>query len=92
MRILEDTPILPPSVLNQGGPETDTFRPNETVDVIMESVSIYDMGAIWDVAKPNTQPSVCYVARMVGVESQIEIPTGAPVQTRVFNTGEVVLP
>ena len=92
MRLLEDTPILPAGLLNQGGPEADTFRPNETVDVTMETISIYDMGAIWDVAKPNTQPSVCYVARMIGVESQIELLTSAPVQTRVFRNGEVVVP
>lgn len=92
MRILEDTPILPAGLLNHGGPEQDTFRPNETVDLTMETISIYDMGAIWDVAKPNTQVSVCYVARMIGMESQIEIPAGPPVQTRVFRSGEVVQP
>src|SRR5215471_14977368 len=82
MRTLEDTPILPAGLLNLGGPEHDTFRPAETVDITMETISIYDMGAIWDVAKPNTQPSVCYVARMIGVESEIEIPTGPLAQTR----------
>ncbi len=92
MRILEDTPILPAGLLNQGGPEDDTFRPNETVDIVMETISIYDMGAIWDVAKPNTQPSVCYVARMIGVESQIEIVDAAPVQTRFFQPGKVIEP
>jgi hypothetical protein len=56
----------------------------------MESISIYDMGAIWDVAKPNTQPSVCYVARMVGVESPLEITEAGPAQTRVFRTGKVL--
>ena len=55
--------VMPAGVLNQPGPETDPFRPTETVDLIMETISIYDMGAIWDVAKPNTQPSVCYTAR-----------------------------
>jgi hypothetical protein len=90
MRALEDTPILPAGVLNQTGPEHDIFRPDETVDLTMETISIYDMGAIWDVAKPFTQPSVCYVARMIGVESQIEIPTGALVQTRVQRAGKVV--
>jgi len=89
MRTLEDTPILPAGLLNLGGPEHDTFRPAETVDITMETISIYDMGAIWDVAKPNTQPSVCYVARMIGVESEIEIPTGPLAQTRVFRTGGV---
>jgi hypothetical protein len=92
MRALEDTPILPAGLLNQGGPEDTTFRPSETVELIMETISIYDMGAIWDVAKPNTQPSVCYIARMIGVESQIEIPTGPLVQTRLVRDGKVAQP
>ena len=90
MRLLEDTPVMPATVLNQAGPETDTFWPNETVDVIMETISVYDMGAIWDVAKPNTQPSVCYVARMVGVESPLSVIEAAPAQTRVFRTGKAL--
>jgi hypothetical protein len=89
MRILEDTPVLPSGVLNQSGPETDTFRPNEIVDLIMETISIYDMGAIWDVSKPNVQPSVGYIARMIGLESQLEITEAAPVQTREFRNGKV---
>lgn len=92
MRILEDTPVLPAGVLNQGGPESDTFRPTETVDLIMETISVYDMGAIWDVSKPNVQPSVGYVARMLGLESQLETTDAPAVQTRVFNGGKLVLP
>jgi Pvc16 N-terminal domain len=91
MRILEDTPVLPAAILNQAGPETDTFRPNETVDLLMETISVYDMGAIWDVAKPNTQPSVCYVARMLGIESPLDVTEAAAAQTRVFRTGKAVL-
>jgi hypothetical protein len=91
MRILEDTPVLPAAILNQAGPETDTFRPTETVDLIMETISVYDMGAIWDVAKPNTQPSVCYVARMLGIESPLDTEEAAAAQTRVFRTGKAVL-
>jgi uncharacterized protein DUF4255 len=92
MRILEDTPVLPAGILNQGGPEDDTFRPTETVDVIMESISVYDMGAIWDVAKPNVQPSIGYVARMIGLESPLELVEGANVQTRVLRAGKVLQP
>ena len=92
LRTLEDTPVLPATVLNQAGPETDTFWANETVDVIMETISVYDMGAIWDVAKPNTQPSVCYVARMVGVESPLDLAEAVPVQTRVLRTRKVFQP
>lgn len=89
MRVLEDTPVIPAGILNQGGPEDDTFRPNETVDLIMESVSIYDMGAIWDVAKPNVQISIAYVARMIGLESPLELPEAGNVQTRVLRAGKV---
>jgi hypothetical protein len=92
MRLLEDTPVLPAGILNQGAPESDTFRPNETVDLIMESISIYDMGAIWDMAKPNLQPSVGYVARMLGLESPLEMTDALNVQTRVLNAGKVVQP
>jgi len=92
MRILEDTPVLPAGLLNQSGPETDIFRPTETVDLIMETVSIYDMGAIWDVSKPNVQPSVGYMARMLGLESQLEITDAALVQTRKFRSGLVSVP
>jgi hypothetical protein len=92
MRTLEDTPVLPAGILNQGGPEADTFRPNETVDLVMESISIYDMGAIWDVAKPNVQPSIGYVARMVGIESQLEMVEAGNVQTRALRSGKVLQP
>lgn len=92
MRILEDTPVLPSGLLNQGGPESDTFRPNETVDLIMETISIYDMGAIWDVSKPNVQPSIGYVARMIGLESQLQVTEAEPVQIRAFQGGKVLQP
>ena len=92
MRLLEDTPVLPAGVLNQGGPEDDTFRPNETVDLIMESISIYDMGAIWDVSKPNVQPSIGYVARMIGLESPLELTEFPGVQTRTLLAGKVLQP
>jgi hypothetical protein len=92
MRILEDTSVIPAGILNQGAPESDTFRPGETVDLIMESLSVYDMGAIWDVSKPNVQPSVAYIARMIGLESEVELVEAADVQTRVFRAAKVLQP
>jgi hypothetical protein len=58
----------------------------------METISIFDMGQVWDVAKPNIQPSVFYVARMVGVESPLDLNEAAGVQTRVFVSGKVLQP
>jgi hypothetical protein len=90
MRVLEDTRILPASVLNQYGPEPDLFRDSEIVDVLMEPLSIQDMGAIWEVAKTNMQPSVPYVVRMVNLDSRVELIEADLVQTREFGMGTVL--
>jgi hypothetical protein len=89
IRAIEDTPIIPAGVLNQHGPETDTFRPGESVDLIMETISVGDMGAIWEVARHHFQPSAFYVARMITLESELEITEAVPAQTRAFQAGMV---
>jgi len=52
IRQLEDVPILPTGLLNQSGPEPDVFRPNETVELILEPMDddavlmrVHDTGA-----------------------------------------------
>ncbi len=90
IRIIEDTPLLPASVLNQHGPETDTFRPTETVDLIMETIAIQDMGSIWEVARHHFQPSAFYTARMLVLDSRFELEDAPAVQTRVFRNGKVL--
>lgn len=90
IRVLDDTPILSAGVLNQAGPETDIFRPDETVDFVMETVSIQDQGAVWEVARHHMQPSVFYVARMLAMDSEIPLTEAGAVQTRVFRPGKVV--
>ena len=84
MRTLEDVGRLNPALLNHyGGPEI-VFSPNETVDVVYEPIAMSDFSSLWDLLKPNAQVSVGYIARMVYIESEIEIPTGEPVQTRLY--------
>ncbi|MDP9170938.1 MAG: DUF4255 domain-containing protein [Acidobacteriota bacterium] len=90
IRVLEDTPILSAGVLNQAGPEIDIFRFDETVDFVMETVSIQDQGSVWEVARHHMQPSVFYVARMLGIDSVIPISENGAVQTRVFRAGNLV--
>ena len=92
IRTIEDTAVLPSGVLNQHGPEPDIFRAGETVDLVMESLATQDLAAIWDVGKPNIQPSVAYLARMVVLESRIEIAEYERVQTREFRAGKLVTP
>ena len=90
MRELENTPLLHASLLNQHGPEQDTFDASESVDLIMDTLPILEMGAIWEVARHHMQPSVPYIARMVRIDSDIEITEAGPVQTRVFGAGKVI--
>ncbi len=85
MRALEDTPLLPPGLLNQQAPEPTTFRAHEGVELVCEPLSLQDLNVLWDLLKPNVPLSVAYVARMVPLESEIPIEEGPPVQTRAFD-------
>jgi hypothetical protein len=89
IRTLEDTPILPAGVLNQHSPEPDVFRPEETVELVFESVGIQDYGYIWYVAQTKEQPSATYVARMVEIESPVSVDDAGLVQTRALEYGQV---
>jgi Pvc16 N-terminal domain len=88
IRALEDTPILPSGVLNQHGPESDVFRPEETVELVFELLSVQDQSEIWDVAQTKEQVSATYVARMVEIESLRPMQDNGLVQTRAFVVGE----
>lgn len=82
VRAIEDTTVLPAGVLNQHGPESDVFRPEETVELVLELVSVQDTSEIWDVAPAKEQVCATYVARMVEIESRQPLDEGGPVQTR----------
>jgi hypothetical protein len=84
LRTLEDTPILPPALLNHYGPEPDTFAAAECVELHMDSIVIQDMSSLWEVARHHFQPSVVYVARMISLDSQVELGDAGPAQTREF--------
>ncbi len=87
MRALEDTPILPTGLLNHYGTESETFSQNETVELVCEPISLQEIINIWDAFKSNLQLSAAYVARMIAIDSKIEIPEGGRAQTRVFDFG-----
>ncbi len=91
MRALEDTPILPAGLLNHYGTEPETFFPHETVELVCEPLSLQEIVNIWDAFKPNLQLSAAYVARMVAIDSAVEISEGPPAQTRVFDFGAVTV-
>jgi hypothetical protein len=87
MRELQNVPVLPAGLLNHYGPEHDTFRPSEAVELFCESPTLQDMSYILEPIKSAQPLSVTYVARMVLIESAVPIEVGEPVQTREFVYG-----
>ena len=83
LRQLEDHAILPAGLLNRYLKEPDVFRPSETVELVSEALSFADFTSLWDKLKPRMPTSASYVARMVLVDSDVELRDGPLVQTRV---------
>ena len=57
IRVLEDTPILPPGLLNLASP-TPVFAPNECVEVFLDPLPLADLLSLWDRLRTGPQPSV----------------------------------
>ncbi len=89
MRTLEDTPILPMGILNTYSTQRDTFGVNEAIELVLDSLSLQDLVSIWEIAKDKQQPSVGYTARMVLIDSVIEVIEADLVQTRRFDYTKV---
>lgn len=86
MRTLEDAPVLAAGRLNNFGPETDVFQPNETIEIIFHSLTLQDLSNIWGAFKSSIPMSVGYIARVVGIDSTIvTTEQSAAVQTRTFD-------
>lgn len=88
MRVLHDTPVLPAALLNDHSPDVvaGVFRPGESVELTLETLSFQDMTTIWDKLKPKMQTSSTYIVRMVMIDSTSPIFEGVePMQTRVFD-------
>lgn len=85
IRELGNVPILPAGLLNHFGPERDVFRADEAVELVFEPLSLQDIANVWEPLKPNLQPSATYVARMVSIDSTVEMPGVGSVQTRQFD-------
>jgi hypothetical protein len=84
MSTLDELSTLSASVLNGFDPTHRPFHEDETVGIVFDPISIPDMLTIWEVGKPNIQPSVGYVARVVPIDSATVEPAPPPVQSRSF--------
>jgi hypothetical protein len=87
IRTLEEVASLPPGLLNLYSSDSQTFAPQETVDLIFDPISLQDLANIWDPLSPAMQLSASYVARVVAIDSLRFIMPGKPVQTRELDMG-----
>ncbi len=68
MRVIEDTPTLPATILNASTP--NVFHSDETVDITHAELRTEDLFRIWEVLGVNAyQLSIPYVARVVNIET-----------------------
>ena len=89
IRMFEDVPILPTGLLNNYGPEPEIFKQGETVEIILDSLTLQDLNNFWGVSKSSLQLSIGYVARMLHIQSSMPITEYKEVQTREFGVGKV---
>jgi hypothetical protein len=89
MRQIEDAAILPAGLLNRYLQEPDVFRPDETVELVSDPLALADFTNVWDKLKPRMQTPMTYVARMVLIDSDIDLREGPLVQTRKFDLAKV---
>jgi hypothetical protein len=86
MRMLEDIGTLTASQLNHYIAETDTFTPDEALEIVCEPLALADYFTIWD--RLRTLPtSATYVLRMLRLDSEMETTVAPLVQTRGFEMG-----
>jgi hypothetical protein len=89
VRTLEDTPILPAGVLNQHLSEPHVFAPHESVELVWQPLTLAEFLDLWDGVRTKMRPSASYLARIVEIESPVEVSAHPDVQTREFAYGGV---
>jgi hypothetical protein len=87
IRTLQDTTELPAGLLNRfsGDRQPQVFSDSEGAELVAEILTPQDFVNIWGNSLANQQPSISYVARLVLIDSETEIPDGELVQTRRFD-------
>jgi uncharacterized protein DUF4255 len=87
IRMFEDVPILPTGLLNNYAPESDVFKPGETVELTLDSLTLQDWNNLWSTTRSSPPLSVGYIARMLFIESSMRMSEYEEVQTRQLDMG-----
>ena len=86
--VLDETPVLPPALLNAYRGGERIFDSDETVELVWQPLPLIDLSEIWEVAKTSEQPSASYIARIVQLDSAVPLDEWPLVQTREFDYEE----
>lgn len=87
MRTLEDRAVMPASLLN--GARRNVFRDDETVEVVAGQLTNEELMRIWDDLPAEYHLSVPYIARVVRIESSLEVSPDSLVRQRQLEYGAV---
>jgi hypothetical protein len=90
MLFFDGLSVLPSGILNHYLAETDTFRPEETVELVPEVLALPDHFNLWDKLKPRMQTSLNYAARMVLLDAETDEEQFPRVWQRRLDAGELV--
>jgi hypothetical protein len=90
MRMMEDLGVLSAGHLNHYLTETDTFGPEEGVEIVCDPLPLSDYLTLWDRLRPRLPASATYTLRAVPIDSEIPMGDGALVETRRFKILEGV--
>lgn len=80
MRAIADNPVLSSGFLNFSTPAA--FDADETVDLCPLELTNDEVFQLWQVLPTSLQLSAAYLARVLRVESDLILPSGAPVVER----------
>lgn len=87
LRTVEDGAIIPATFLNEhAAPDHETFRPDESVVLVAEPLSLQDLFNVRELAgKVRLPASASYVARLVAIDSELGDTAAEPVRLRRFD-------
>jgi hypothetical protein len=88
MRALDEVPVLPPALLNAAVP--GVFAPNEVVEVVPAQLPPEQYFSLWETLPFEFQLSMAYAARLVRLESELQVTEAGPVLERELDFGMLV--
>jgi len=94
LRYLDDHAVLPASLLNAGLTRQvpPAFGPEEAVELVFDAPALADYLGLWDKYRNRWQTPLCYCARMVTLESELDYAEYSLVRERDLHAGPPAMP